>query len=160
MTLQIWYFAAGWEPCTPVSVRTVVCGVVLAALLAAPGTAMADRAFSPRFSANTQGDITIAANSIESCLDSLPACANVRNGGGSGHNNNDRTMTWVDADGDPATFDSSSADLTLPAGAAVLFAGLYLRGSPVGGSGRVAARRPAARNTVLFKAPGDPAIAR
>jgi hypothetical protein len=43
-----------------------VCGLALAALLAAPATASADRAFSARFSANTQGDIAIAANSLES----------------------------------------------------------------------------------------------
>ena len=138
--------------------RWFVCGVVLAALLAAPGTAMADRAFSARFSTNTQGAITIASNSIESCLDSLPACANVRNAVGgavAGNNNNNRTVTWVDVDGDPATFDSSSADLTLPAGARVLFAGLYYGGRLAAGQGGSPAPNPGARNTVLFRAPGD-----
>ena len=68
---------------------------------------------------NTQGDIAIAANSTESCLDALAVCPDVRNaigGAVSGNNNNSRTMTWIDADGDPSTFDSSSSDLTLPAG--------------------------------------------
>ena len=64
-------------------------------------------------------------------------------------------MTWVDADGDPATFDSSSADLTLPSGASVLFAGLYYGGRLAAGQGGSPAPNPAARNTVLFKAPGD-----
>ncbi len=94
--------------------------LVLLALCAVAGgvppDVAADRAFGPRFSVNTQGDITIAANSIMSCLDSLAACANVRNGVGTGLNNNNRTMTWIDADSDPATFDSSSADLVMPAG--------------------------------------------
>ena len=138
--------------------RTFVCGVVLAALLAAPGTAMADRAFSARFSTNTQGDIAIAANSIESCLDALAVCANVRNAVGgavAGNNNNERTMTWVDVDGDPATFDSSSATLTLPTGASVLFAGLYYGGRLNAGTGGSQPPNPGARNTVLFKAPGD-----
>ena len=78
---------------------------VLTTLLLVPAAASADRAFAPRFAANTQGDITIAANSLESCLDALAACANVRNGTGPMLNNNDRTVTWIDADGDPATFD-------------------------------------------------------
>ena len=130
---------------------------MLVAGLALPAVAEADRAFAPRFSANTQGNIAIAANSIESCLDALAVCANVRNGVGTGLNNNDRTMTWVDVDGDPATFDSSSATLTLPTGASVLFAGLYYGGRLGAGSGGSAAPNPGANNTVLFKAPGDTA---
>ncbi|HET6643085.1 MAG TPA: hypothetical protein VFG93_07405 [Gaiellaceae bacterium] len=109
-----------------------------------PSDAVADRAFGPRFTVSTQGDITIAANSIESCLDALPVCADVRNAVGGaipGNNNNSRTMTWIDADGDPATFDSSSANLTLPTGASVLFAGLYYRGRLAAGSGGCLARR-------------------
>ena len=44
-------------------------------------------------------------------------------------------MTWIDADSDPATFDSSSADLVMPAGAKVLFAGLYFGGKLTPGTG-------------------------
>ena len=139
-------------------VKGVAAAVTWLALLLLPAAAQADRAFSSRFSTNTQGDIAIAANSIESCLDALAVCANVRNAVGGaipGNNNNQRTMTWVDVDGDPATFDSSSADLTLPAGASVLFAGLYYGGRLTPGSGGSPAPTPGARNTVLFKAPGD-----
>ena len=39
--------------------------------------------------------------------------------------NNRLSMQYVDVDGDPATFSSSSAVLHLPAGAAVLWAGLH-----------------------------------
>jgi hypothetical protein len=128
----------------------------LVALMWAPAAANAERAFTLRGeSFNTQGDITIAANSLESCLDALAVCANVRNGTGSGLNNNDRTVTWIDADSDPETFDSSSADLTLPTGATVLFAGLYYGGRLNAGQGGSPPPNPAARNTVLFKAPGD-----
>ena len=137
------------------------CGLLMAALFAAgsiPGAAMADRAFGPRFTVNTQGDIAIAANSIMSCLDALPACRDdVRDGEGTGLNNNDRTLTWIDLDGDPTTFDSSSADLALPPGARVLFAGLYYGGKLSAGSGGSPAPSPGARNTVRFKAPGDTA---
>jgi hypothetical protein len=123
-----------------------------------PGTASADRAFGARFSTNTQGDIAIVSNSIESCLDALAACADVRNAVGGAipaNNNNSRTMTWIDADSDPATFDSSSADLSLPAGASVLFAGLYYGGRLTAGTGGSAPPSAGARNTVRFKAPGD-----
>ena len=126
-------------------------------LILAPALARADRAFAPRFSTNTQGNIAIAANSIESCLDALAVCANVRNAVGgaiSGNNNNQRTMTWVDVDGDPATFDSSSAELTLPAGASVLFAGLYYGGRLTPGTGGSPAPNPGARNTALLQGPG------
>ncbi len=122
---------------------------------AVPPDVAADRAFGPRFSVNTQGDITIAANSIMSCLDALAACPSVRDGVGTGLNNNDRTMTWIDADSDPATFDSSSADLVMPAGAKVLFAGLYFGGKLTPGTGGSPAKNPSANNTVKFKAPGD-----
>ena len=132
--------------------------MILALCLGLPGVASADRAFSQRFSTNTQGNIAIAANSIESCLDSLAVCADVRNAVGgavSGNNNNARTMTWIDADDDPATFDSSSSDLNLPTGATVLFAGLYYGGKLGASSGGSPAPNPAANNKVLFKAPGD-----
>ena len=140
-------------------VWVVMCWLACAFLLA-PAVAHADRAFAARFSTNTQGDIAIAANSIESCLDALAACADVRDGTGTGLNNNDATMTWIDADGDPATFDSSSAVLTLPTGATVLFAGLYY-------GGRLAAatagrrRRARGRATPCASRPrATPAIAR
>jgi uncharacterized repeat protein (TIGR01451 family) len=138
----------------------LVLGVVAVVVGLLPAAAMADRAFSPRFTVNTQGDIAIAANSIESCLDALPVCANVRNAVGgaiAGNNNNQRTMTWLDADTDPATFDSSSANLTLPPGASVLFAALYYGGRLSAGTGGSPAPNPGARNTVRFKAPGDAA---
>ena len=140
--------------------RWILLSAALVALASLPSDAVADRAFGPRFAVNTQGDITIAANSLESCLDALPACAGIRNAVGgavSANNNNDRTMTWIDADTDPATFDSSSADLALPAGARVLFAGLYYGGKLTAGNGGSPPPNPGARNTVHLKAPGDTA---
>ena len=64
-------------------------------------------------------------------------------------------MTWIDADDDPSTFDSSSSDLNLPTGATVLFAGLYYGGKLGASSGGSPAPNPSANNKVLFKAPGD-----
>ena len=93
--------------------------VALAALAAAiPCTpASADRAFTVRFQTNAQGDVTGTGNSLMTCRTSDPGCPDARNGVGSGLNNNNRFMTRVDLDDDPATFTSSSAALRLPAGA-------------------------------------------
>ena len=97
-------------------------------LAMAPG-ARADRAFAARFSANANGAVTMIGNTLETCPESAPACVPTRAGTGSMLNNNDFTMERVDVDQDPATFDSSSARLQLPAGARVLFAGPVLRGA-------------------------------
>src|SRR5262245_60392319 len=139
-----------------VGVRLVLLGSVVL-LAVAPGAA-ADRLFAPRFSVSTQGDITIAANSLESCLSAAPACGPTRDASGapSPRNNNDRqTMTWVDVDGDPSTLDSSSADLALPTGATVLFAGLYYGGRLTAGTGGSPPPNAGARDTVMFRGPGD-----
>ena len=63
--------------------RVLALAGTLVVVLVRPAAAHADRAFSPRFATNTQGDVTIGANSLESCLDALAVCANVRNGTGS-----------------------------------------------------------------------------
>ena len=144
----------------PAAGRWLALAFVVVGVGLLPAAATADRAFGPRFTVNTQGDITIAANSIMSCLDALPACTNIRDAVGgqvSANNNNNKTITWIDADTDPATFNSSSADLALPAGARVLFAGLYYGGKLTAGNGGSPAPNPGARNTVRLKAPGDTA---
>ena len=83
----------------------------------------ADRGFSVRFSANDTGQIAFAANTLLTCPISDVNCAGAQAGGAT--SNNDYAMRFVDIDTDPTTFDSSSATLSLPAGATVLFAGLY-----------------------------------
>jgi hypothetical protein len=137
------------------TMRRVV--AVVLAWLALPAVAHADRTFSERFNESTQGDITIAANSLLTCLeDTNGSCANARNAvsGATGLNNNDRTMTWIDADGDPETFNSSAANLTVPTGASVLFAGLYYGGRLTKGTGGTDGDA-SKQNVVSFKAPGD-----
>lgn len=83
--------------------------------------------FTPRFSTNDTGDIVFAANTVVRADPSNPNAANAQNGVGSGTaiNNNGYTMVNVDVDGVASTFNSSRATLNLPAGATVLFAGLY-----------------------------------
>ena len=96
------------------------------------------RNFAPRFSTNVNGQITIAANTIMKCpVDTNDTAANnACNGSRSGtnqRNNNSYDMRWLDFDSDPSTFDSSKADLVLPTGGHVLFAGLYWTGMQVKG---------------------------
>lgn len=107
--------------------------------MAAPATAT--RAFTQRFATNANGSIAVIGNANMSCANSA-ACTTVRNG--TTTNNNGVAMTWVNID--PTQTNSSSATLTLPAGATVLFAGLYW-----GGDTNNAA---AGRNVVSFRPPG------
>ncbi len=84
--------------------------------------------FTPRFTTNATGDIAIIGNTPMTAPASDPSAINAQNGVGANVNNNDFNMAFVDVDSDPTTFDSSSATLSLPAGASVLFAGLYWGG--------------------------------
>ncbi len=109
--------------------------VVVAAVivLVLPSAALADRAFTPRFSTNANGDIAIVGNTLETCQTSVPDCANARAGLGTVLNNNNFSMVRVNTDA--AALDSSSARLSLPAGARVLFAGLYYGSRTNAGTG-------------------------
>jgi uncharacterized repeat protein (TIGR01451 family) len=100
------------------------------------------RAFTPRFSQNASGDVTLVGNTLMTCPAS-GACTSGRNGTGGSVDNGDFNMTYVDVDADATTFCSSSATLALPAGATVLWAGLYWGGDS----------NDAARNTVRLATP-------
>ena len=107
------------------------------------------RPFATRYQTNTNGDIVLIGNTLMTCSPTGTngaSCANARNGAGSLLNNNSFTMVYVDADSDPTTFNSSSADLSLPAGATVLWAGLYW------GAEAPSLPNP---NTVLFRTPAS-----
>lgn len=125
----------------------LVCGLLL--MLASP--AFADRPFSSRFSVNDDGAITMAANTVMSCPTGASNCDAARNeplsntAQSTALDNGAFNMAYVDIDSDSTTFDSSSADLSVPSGATVLFAGLYWSGES----------SSAARSAVKFRAPGD-----
>src|SRR4051794_33663275 len=97
-----------------------------------PSAASADRTFSKRWGVNDTGDIAIAGNTLMSC----PSHCAAENGVGSGAalNDNNYSMVRLDLDGDAATtLDSSSATVDIPAGATVLWAGLYWGADTSGG---------------------------
>ena len=97
--------------------------------LATVSPASVVRPFTVRYAINTNGDIAQAANTLLTCqpgsveTQKLTTCANAQ--AGSPGDDNYFDMNYVDVDGDPGTIDSSSANLAIPAGATVLFAGLY-----------------------------------
>ncbi|WP_434743740.1 Ig-like domain-containing protein [Micromonospora sp. SH-82] len=106
----------------------VVAGPVV---VAAPAQAGLVRAFTPRFQASERGDVIFAGNTLVTCLapatTGTPTCAAAQ--AGAVINNNSYTSQYVDVDSVAATTNSSSATLTVPAGATVLWAGLYWMGS-------------------------------
>ncbi len=132
---------------------------ILALLAGWTATASAQvvRPFTSRFTASMSGDLTFVANTLLTC--SGGGCASAQGGGNA--DNDGFGMVHVDVDGDPATFNSSEATLTLPAGATVAWAGLYwgasssslARGTcrftrPGGGGGAVTATQLDAQGAV------------
>jgi uncharacterized repeat protein (TIGR01451 family) len=102
-------------------------GAAQAAAAVTPGSVA--RPFTVRYAINTNGDIALAANTLMTCphgtveTQTGVACADGQAGGLA--DDNYYPMDYVDVDGDAATENSSSATLDVPAGATVLFAGLY-----------------------------------
>jgi hypothetical protein len=103
--------------------------VAALALLAAPAHA-ADRDFTQRFGATDTGDVAIVGNTSLTCPLTALTCAAARLGTTSGiqAQNGGYSMVRVDVDGDSSTTTSSSATVSLPSGATVLWAGLYWGG--------------------------------
>ncbi len=101
---------------------------LLASVMRPPHAEAQARDAQRRFQITQRGDVTVAANSLMTCSGGSSGrvtCENARAGIGPARRNNDYVMARIDADGDASTFDSSSADLALPAGATVTWAGLY-----------------------------------
>ena len=109
--------------------------------------------FTVAYSANVIGDITFAANTLMTSPGNSQAAIDARNGVGSNRNNDDWNMAYVDIDSDASTFNSSSAQLVLPAGADVLFAGLYwgARANSSQGSRALSATAPSPWSTAALR---------
>ena len=136
--------------------RTLGSVAAVGLCLLLPAAAAADRSFTPRFSVNDTGDITMVSNTLMTCPTSS-TCTRARAAdptlSDSNLQNNAYAMTYVDVDGDPTTFNSSTSNLNLPAGSTVLFAGLYWAGD-TSGSGSNSAPNAADRDEVRFRPPG------
>jgi len=119
--------------------------LVLALILCLPTAtaAAAEQDFGLRFSANMPGRITFAANGSLTCPLTDARCAEAQAGGVL--NNNSFLAEYVDVDGSDVTFSSSSANLRIPLGSVVRFAGLYWGGD----GGEAVAVEP-----VLLRVPG------
>ncbi|WP_199439698.1 hypothetical protein [Umezawaea beigongshangensis] len=96
------------------------------------------------FDRTVRGDFAMAGNTVTECPPHSVACRRAQNREGEGLNNH-FPMRWADVDGDPATFTSSTALLTIPAGASVVHAELNWGGdtgrsrtAPCGRAGRPA----------------------
>ncbi len=117
---------------------------------AGPADAAVIRPFTRVFSQQTNGSIQITGNALMSC-GTAPNCAQTQDGSVAGSNNN-FTMGFLDVDADATTSRSSSADLTIPSGARVLYAGLFWGAARVAGTNGVAASGPV--DTIRFRTPG------
>jgi fimbrial isopeptide formation D2 family protein len=90
-------------------------------------TQAAFRSFTPRYSNTTTGNIMMIGNTLLSCPLTVSTCDDTRKGKNNLSNNN-FNMERVDTDSDTSTNNSSSADLQVPQGSTVLWAGLYVGG--------------------------------
>ncbi len=122
------------------------CRLILSLLiLIGVASAHAQVSFSPRYSTNAKGDIVFVANTSMTCQTTAGGCTAAQNTSQAAGLNNNFSMIYVDIDAVATTFNSSSAQLNLPAGSSILWAGLYW-----GGVSGVAER-----NTVLLQGPAD-----
>ena len=133
--------------------RAVFVVALFAGTLGAAAPALAaDTPFSVRFAQTLRGSINAVGNQLLTCPDAAAGCADARNRVGTAATmNNNYNMGYVDVDGDPATVNSSTATLSLPAGATVAWAGLYWGADTAIGTGGSAAPDAANRGTVRFK---------
>jgi uncharacterized repeat protein (TIGR01451 family) len=146
---------------TPVARLACLATLLLAALCALAPSALADRGFTARFATNDTGDIASVANTLMTCpagsRTGNVSCATTQGvsptSSSNDSYNNNYDMTYVDVDSDGSTFDSSTANQSLPSGAQVLFAGLYWGGD--WSTGDTAAPNASARDTVKLKLPGS-----
>ncbi|MDP9293160.1 MAG: DUF3344 domain-containing protein [Actinomycetota bacterium] len=139
-------------PKTASSILCLLAALVIS-LAAAPAALAVDTPFSPRFADTMRGDIRAVGNTLLTCPAAAANCTNAQAGIGSGTPlNNNYNMGNVDVDSDAATFNSSSATVSLPAGSTVVWAGLYWGADTSAGTGGAAALTPASRDSVRFNA--------
>jgi hypothetical protein len=133
--------------------RAVFFVALLAGALGMAAPAMAvDTPFSVRYAQTLRGSINAVGNQLLTCPAAAANCTNARDRVGTNSTlNNNYNMGYVDVDGDAATVNSSTATLSLPAGATVTWAGLYWGADTAAGTGGSAAPNAANLGTVRFK---------
>jgi uncharacterized repeat protein (TIGR01451 family) len=86
-------------------------------------------AATPSFAENLRGDVAVTGNTLETCPQNVAALRRHKHGRAAepclNANNNDQKMVYVNVDPSAGHFDSSTATLTVPAGAQVVRAFLY-----------------------------------
>ncbi len=130
--------------------------VLVVGATVAPAAALGEVPFATRYSANEPGAIWVTGSTLMTCPAAAATCAGSQAGTATGAalSNNAFAMVQVDADSDPATFNSSSSTFTPPDAYEVLFAGLYFGGRVTsGGGGGGPAPNAAARGTALLRTP-------
>lgn len=129
--------------------------IVLASMVVltggAPAQAALVRPFTPIYSTQTHGAITMSGNTVLTCPPSS-LCTTALSARSTNKGNNDFVMMHLDADSDPTTFNSSGATIEIPDGATVLFAGLFWGAAVTAGSGGAAA--PGSFDTMKLRGPG------
>ncbi len=110
------------------------------------------RTFGKVFGAQTNGAIRITGNALETCDTAAAACRSALGGSSSGASNNSWPMRLLDADADAATASSSAATVSVPAGAKVLYAGLFWGAARAASSGGTASNGDG--KTIKLKVPG------
>ncbi|HMU27219.1 MAG TPA: isopeptide-forming domain-containing fimbrial protein [Solirubrobacterales bacterium] len=139
--------------------RIIARVVIVAAILGLgfASTAQADRSFSVRYTTNDTGSIKGIANTNMTCPSSASGCSTAQTqdptSSANSYYNNNYDMTYVDVDSDSSTFNSSTANQSLPSGSTILFAGLYWGGDYSTGS--ASAPNSSDRNKVKLKLPGS-----
>lgn len=150
------------------TVRTALAALLATAValttvaLTAPQVgAIAIAPFTVGYHTQINGGITFAQNSSLTCTSvrdtgatDAAGCTAARAASGTLTNNNNWIMGYVDVDGDPTTFNSSSSQLVLPAGAQVQHAALYWGARRKGANGKPNVSVPFDR--VQLQAPGAP----
>lgn len=150
--LQFWNFPHGG-----IILSEVCCAIATVLLTNFPAQAQIQGFNTPRFTTDNTGNIRIFGNALLTCDIAVANCAAAQTGGIFG--NNEFNMVYVDIDGDTSTFNSSEANISLPAGSSVLWAGLYWGGDTSTGSlsnpPQLGAPNPAQRNQVRFQTPAS-----
>ena len=106
-----------------------------------------------RFATVERGAVTTTGNTLATCRDTDPGCAQARAGGPGAPDNGSLVMVPVDVDGDPSTANSSTARLDLTGGADVLSASLYWSAGLGAGTGGEPAPNPSAKGKVVLRSP-------